>query len=124
MTEILSNEKNSSTTTKQHKTLMKQPTWKKMGMPQANIAMKYISKNVPGKSSSLKYWWIMIFPTSPILVAKIWKAPNIAEPNGDGDAGEEEVELVGKRSPLCVVVLQHIYLSSCNDLFNPVVSLC
>ena len=78
-----------------------------MGMPQANIAMKYISKNVPGKSSSLKYWWIMILPTSTILVAKIWKAPNIAEPNGDGDAGEEEVELVGKCSSFGVVVLQY-----------------
>ena len=105
MTEILSNEKNSPTTMKQHKTL-RRPTWKKMGMPQANIAMKYISKNVPGKSSSLKYWWIMILPTSPILVAKIWKAPNVAKSNGDGDAGEEEVQLVGKRPPLCVVVLQ------------------
>ena len=45
--------------------------------------------------------------TSPILVAKIWKAPNVAETNGDGDAGEEEVKLVRKRSPLGIVVLRY-----------------
>ena len=26
-------------------------TWKKMGMPQANIAMKYINRNVPEKEN-------------------------------------------------------------------------
>lgn len=63
-----------------------------------------------------------LLPTSPILVAKIWKAPNVAESNRDGDAGEEEVELVGKCSPLCVVVLQSfiqhreiIFNSFCRD---------
>ena len=45
--------------------------------------------------------------TSPILVAKIWKAPNVAEANGDGDAGEEEVKLVGKCSSFGVVVLRY-----------------
>ena len=45
--------------------------------------------------------------TSPILVAKIWKAPNVAEANRDGDAGEEEVKLVGKCSSFGVVVLRY-----------------
>ena len=37
--------------------------------------------------------------TSTILVAEVGKAPDIAEPDGDGDAGEEEVQFVAPLPP-------------------------
>ena len=55
--------------------------------------------------------------TSPILVAKIWKAPNVAEANRDGDAGEEEVKLVGKCSPFGIVVLQIFIKTSPENIY-------
>ena len=48
--------------------------------------------------------WI-ILRTSSILVAEIWKPPDVAESNRDRDTREQKIEFVRKCSPLCVVVL-------------------
>ena len=37
--------------------------------------------------------------TSSIFVAEVGEPPDVAEPNGDGDAGEEEVEFVSPLAP-------------------------
>ena len=37
--------------------------------------------------------------TSSIFVAEVGEPPDVAEPNGDGDAREEEVEFVSPLAP-------------------------
>ena len=82
------------------------------GSPTSAISPNLVkdTRNEPNNTNTMVidcYPYMRRMRTSPILVAKIWKAPNVAETNGDGDAGEEEVKLVRKRSPLGIVVLRY-----------------
>ena len=43
--------------------------------------------------------------TSSVLVAEVGEPPDVAETNRDGDAGEEEVQLVPKRPSLRIIFL-------------------
>jgi hypothetical protein len=42
--------------------------------------------------------------TSSVLETKVWKSPDVAKADGDGDAGEEEVQLVAPLASLSVLL--------------------
>ena len=48
---------------------------------------------------------MMFARTSSVLVAEVGEPPDVAEPHTDGDAGEEEVELVPPLAPRRTVLL-------------------
>ena len=46
--------------------------------------------------------------TSSVFVAEVREAPDVAQPDRDGDAGEEEVERVVPRPPIDLSTLRMI----------------
>ena len=55
--------------------------------------------------------------TSSILVAEVGEPPDVAEPDGDGDAREEEVELVAPLPPRRALPLVTLHMDL-GDLFT------
>ena len=72
-------------------------------------------------------WWVNWRNTSAIFEAEVGETPNVSETDGDADAGEEEIQLMGPSSAFLNIILAIFQLFVGTDgsfwLFNSLITL-